>query len=469
MASWDGVALTRALGGVCCLAMALGACTVVVGGVLDGKGVDGGATSDMTLADLGAPDLPSSGRCTDDPQCRNTNACDGVERCTDGLCFAGTPVADGSSCDADFNAATRDLCLAARCVASLCGDGFADAPGEACDDGNTNDGDGCDADCTGSCAVDADCDDRNPCTLDQCQGDLTCKNPPAAPGSGVTCGVDGICIDGLCVPAGCGDGVVVGAEECDPPDGAACTPTCQFQCEADGECDDGDVCNGTPTCIVATHTCTPAVALDCVDANGCTVDTCSPLSGCKNALQDGDGYGPASCGGADCNDADLNVNPGAPEACNGADDDCDGVADDGTMIIDWYIDSDGDGFGDRSTSMSSCERPAGFVANADDCYDANANAHPYLRGSAPDFGADRGDRSYDYDCDGVETPQYGAPSCRDGGAHFCTGTSCTGTSGVDASTACGDRTSLLACAQCRAVLGLRCGAAATTSVIQGCH
>ena len=55
---------------------------------------------------------------------------------------------------------------------------------------------------------------------------------------------------------------------------------------------------------------------------------------------DGDGYGDASAALAacdqpsgyvatsdDCDDADLAVNPGATEACNGIDDDCDGLTD----------------------------------------------------------------------------------------------------------------------------------------------
>jgi hypothetical protein len=46
---------------------------------------------------------------------------------------------------------------------------------------------------------------------------------------------------------------------------------------------------------------------------------------------DGDGFsagGPA-CGPVDCNDGAAGVNPLAAEACNGVDDDCDGVVDDG--------------------------------------------------------------------------------------------------------------------------------------------
>ncbi len=49
---------------------------------------------------------------------------------------------------------------------------------------------------------------------------------------------------------------------------------------------------------------------------------------------DGDGY--TTCGG-DCDDADPAVNPGAAEVCNGGDDDCDGLVDEG-------FDADGDGY-----------------------------------------------------------------------------------------------------------------------------
>ena len=44
-----------------------------------------------------------------------------------------------------------------------------------------------------------------------------------------------------------------------------------------------------------------------------------------------------------------------------------------------YADSDGDGYGDSSTSTKSCTQPAGYVANADDCDDTNANLSLPLR------------------------------------------------------------------------------------------
>ncbi|MCA9610695.1 MAG: hypothetical protein KC619_34105 [Myxococcales bacterium] len=59
----------------------------------------------------------------------------------------------------------------------------------------------------------------------------------------------------------------------------------------------------------------------------CTDDACDPVAGaCVSTIRDGDddGFGDASCGGDDCDDADPAVHPGAGEACaNGRDDDCD--------------------------------------------------------------------------------------------------------------------------------------------------
>ncbi|MCZ7679070.1 MAG: putative metal-binding motif-containing protein [Sandaracinaceae bacterium] len=46
----------------------------------------------------------------------------------------------------------------------------------------------------------------------------------------------------------------------------------------------------------------------------------------------------------DCNDANASIRPGATESCNGADDDCDGTADEGVRNT-YYLDADSDGFG----------------------------------------------------------------------------------------------------------------------------
>lgn len=66
----------------------------------------------------------------------------------------------------------------------------------------------------------------------------------------------------------------------------------------------------------------------------------------------------------------------------------------------FYRDVDNDGFGDPKVSLMGCTRPAGYVTNADDCMDSNASVHPGAKGGTKD----RGDGSFDFDCDGKETP-----------------------------------------------------------------
>ncbi|MBS1148973.1 MAG: regulator of chromosome condensation [Myxococcaceae bacterium] len=80
----------------------------------------------------------------------------------------------------------------------------------------------------------------------------------------------------------------------------------------------------------------------------------------------------------DCNDADKNVRPGVAETCNGIDDDCDGVKDNGLPFQDFYLDGDGDGFGNSTgTPVSSCQlNEQGRVANKGDCNDTNPTVKP---------------------------------------------------------------------------------------------
>lgn len=79
----------------------------------------------------------------------------------------------------------------------------------------------------------------------------------------------------------------------------------------------------------------------------------------------------------DCDDSDENVNPDAIEMCNSIDDDCDGTTDeDAVDAVVWYIDSDDDGYGDVNTEQYACSQPQGYVSNADDCDDTDANIHP---------------------------------------------------------------------------------------------
>ncbi len=104
---------------------------------------------------------------------------------------------------------------------------------------------------------------------------------------------------------------------------------------------------------------------------------------------DGDGFlNAAQAGGTDCDDQSALVNPDAVEVCNGFDDDCDGEIDEDTPS--WFVDGDGDGFGD--VSGSGCLPPAGAIAVGGDCNDDDALAFP----AAPERC-----NGLDDDCDGT--------------------------------------------------------------------
>jgi hypothetical protein len=84
--------------------------------------------------------------------------------------------------------------------------------------------------------------------------------------------------------------------------------------------------------------------------------------------------------GDDCNDLDNTAYPGAAEVCDGVDNDCDGDVDTGAIDARlFYVDSDGDGYGDPDTAAAACAAPPGFVDNGDDCDDADAEVSPALR------------------------------------------------------------------------------------------
>ena len=88
---------------------------------------------------------------------------------------------------------------------------------------------------------------------------------------------------------------------------------------------------------------------------------------------DGDGYKDETCGGTDCDDSDLQVNPGADEVCDTADWDCSGDPFD--------KDSDGDGHIDDDP-----------VCMGEDCDDSDPDTYP---------GADEICDGKDSDCDGT--------------------------------------------------------------------
>ncbi len=95
--------------------------------------------------------------------------------------------------------------------------------------------------------------------------------------------------------------------------------------------------------------------------------------------------------GGDCNDTDPAINPSAIEICDGIDNDCDGLMDDGLVFTMYYVDADGDGFGDEATGVESCSQPQNTITTGGDCDDTNDQIYP---------GATEVCDEVDNDCDG---------------------------------------------------------------------
>jgi hypothetical protein len=95
----------------------------------------------------------------------------------------------------------------------------------------------------------------------------------------------------------------------------------------------------------------------------------------------------------DCDDSNPAINPSAIEVCNGKDDDCDLVPDDGVAGSKWFRDVDGDKFGDPNKTLTACLQPSGYLADSRDCDDTDPTVNPNAIDSCLD-GRDR-------NCDGV--------------------------------------------------------------------
>ncbi|NNE25552.1 MAG: hypothetical protein HKN09_01795 [Saprospiraceae bacterium] len=84
---------------------------------------------------------------------------------------------------------------------------------------------------------------------------------------------------------------------------------------------------------------------------------------------------PAVVGGDDCDDNDSNNFPGNTEVCDGQDNDCDGMVDEGVLIT-YFQDLDEDNFGNNSVTVQACSQPVGFVLNNTDCNDNDDTVYP---------------------------------------------------------------------------------------------
>ncbi len=153
----------------------------------------------------------------------------------------------------------------------------------------------------------------------------------------------------------------------------------------------------------------PALVLGVLSA-GCAGSPCVERT--FFADRDGDGWGDGAItveacaapeGGSaragDCDDGDPGRHPEVAEACDGVDQDCDGLVDDRPEPAR-FVDADGDGYGDPERPLPGCD--AWGVEDATDCDDADPGLHP----STPWFADADGDGSGDVEVGrGCEPPE----------------------------------------------------------------
>jgi hypothetical protein len=176
---------------------------------------------------------------------------------------------------------------------------------------------------------------------------------------------------------------------------------------------------------------TPGKPVETGDTSGATEcdDPCGCDTGGWGDSEDGDGY--RACEG-DCDDSNADINPGAEEICDGIDNNCNELIDEGVETT-VYADADGDGYGDPTVTEEACEPDDGHVSNAEDCDDTDATAYP----DAPevcdaidndcDGDVDEGvlvTRYLDADGDGFGDPDVALDTCDDPGGYVLDATDC---------------------------------------------
>ena len=200
-----------------------------------------------------------------------------------------------------------------------------------------------------------------------------------------------------------GDGVPA-SEDCDDSD-AAVSPSTPEVCDGlDNNCNDvvddeavdgttyyadkdGDGVGEDKSSLVACDAPNgyTAAAGDCDDADatvhpGATETDCSDPKdyNCDGSVGGSDADGDKFIACEDCDDTAAAINPDATEVCDGADNNCDGDTDEAGASGEetFYADVDEDLFGDAAATVAACEAPVGYVADATDCDDADADVNP---------------------------------------------------------------------------------------------
>ncbi|MBZ5639234.1 MAG: hypothetical protein LAO51_10845 [Acidobacteriia bacterium] len=161
-----------------------------------------------------------------------------------------------------------------------------------------------------------------------------------------------------------------------------CSIATSTSCHSDADCQTGDTCVGGESCPGVVDEGLPIETVY-VDGDGdtfgdpnLTKQSCLPESGhgTCSATRDQQCQHDADCpqsetcvflveNACDCNDHDASIYPGAPELCNGVDDNCNGEIDDGLPLGTWYRDADADGHGVSAVSVSGVCQPIKVCSN----------------------------------------------------------------------------------------------------------
>jgi hypothetical protein len=273
-----------------------------------------------------------------DSQCATAPAPDGT------ACDDGDPGTSGDACSAGVCKGTEKPCVpppgpcettsidpaTGACVAR------AKADGDACDDGNLcTQADSCTSGkCVGGaprgCAATDGCHVAGTC--DPKTGD--CGNPAAPDGTGCDdaryCTKGDVCTAGACAGTAvtCDDGRSCSADACDEALRGCHSDVTGCACRVDGDCNDGNGCNGVETCNVETSQCVTGNPLDCgALTDGCHTGTCDPATGAcaatpvanGMACNDGDQCTRSdTCQNGTCTGTDP-VACGSPGQCKGGD------------------------------------------------------------------------------------------------------------------------------------------------------
>ena len=128
-------------------------------------------------------------------------------------------------------------------------------------------------------------------------------------------------------------------------------------------CTDATACNYNATATIDDGSCTYASLPYFSDLDG---DGFGSGSSDLYCVDPGTGY---STYDTDCDDTNAAINPNGIEVCNGNDENCNGESDE-FVTTTFYVDADGDGFGDVNVAVQDCSAPAGYVTNFDACDDA---------------------------------------------------------------------------------------------------